>query len=362
MRSLAAAASVVVVTTVASSAAGDYRAVDLYTLNPPPGFDYVNHYGAQVANNGAAVGEADRDEPPTLTHPIFWNSSGMPIDFNPPNGAQAALVATDGVQQVGFVTTAKAEHAFLWNGTPTSGVDLHPPGFMGSVAYGTTRGQQVGAGGTADGAVHALLWTGSASSAVDLNPDGSRYSWARGTDGVHQVGDMMVSGSPHALLWNGTSASAVDLHPTSLQFTNSTAIGVSANEQVGTGLSALGWYHALVWRGTPESAVDLNPPGATLSTAWATNGTQQVGQALYPGIPLQAVVWSGTAESVVNLNPFLPSGWMEADAYAIDAKGNVFGIATDASYHEHVIEWQNVPEPATLGLIGVSMVLRRRNR
>jgi hypothetical protein len=99
-------------------------------------------------------------------------------------------------------------------------------------------GQQVGSGiESKHGYYHALLWSGTAASMVDLHPvSGFEDSWAADTDGTHQVGyatSLGPNAGYHASLWSGTAASLVDLHPAGGFFLNSSAIGLSSNQQVG---------------------------------------------------------------------------------------------------------------------------------
>jgi hypothetical protein len=65
---------------------------------------------------------------------------------------------------------------------------------------------------------------------------------------------------------------------------------------------------------------------------------------------------------MVDLQQFLPAGWTSSQAFTIDANGNVFGIASDASNQPHAVEWENVPEPTSLSLIGLGALLGRRSR
>jgi hypothetical protein len=136
--------------------------------------------------------------------------------------------ATDGVQQVG-----DCGHAMLWTGSAASAVDLHPPGYSSSYAYGVSGGQQVGEG-TVGGLRHALLWTGSAQSVVDLHPKGFRETVAVAVAAGWQVGwGVADDGSRHALLWNGTADSVVDLHLVlPAGFTASEAAGIDSSGNV----------------------------------------------------------------------------------------------------------------------------------
>ena len=208
-----------------------------------------------------------------------------------------------------------------------------------------------------------MLWTGTAASAVDLHPTGLAgfdRSVANGTDGLHQVGyaNLAVGGASHALLWSGTSASAVDLHPTNLLgFDSSIANAVSGLQQVGyygDGSGIGGKNHALLWTGTAASAVDLQPTSFTgfdSSIALGTNGLAQVGY-VYNSAAFtpHAVLWTGSAASAIDLAALLPFTATSSFAYTIDAQGNAWGTATDATGVIHAVEWSPVPEPASVAL------------
>ena len=345
----------------AGGAFGGYTAVDLYTITPPAGvIDARQSILPQATAGGQVAGEGAGSS--GIFHAILWNTSGVAADLNPVGASGSSLDSTNGIKQVGYADFGGSNlHGVLWSGTAASAVDLNPPGYDGSEAIGVGQNQQVGVG-VKNGppkSIHAFLWTGSAALGIDLNPAGATTSFATGTDGLHQVGfASSLTRDDHAILWAGSAASAVDLSPTNLPgFDGTYAYGVGGAEQVGWGASDQN--HALLWRGTPDSAVDLNPAGSTTSYAWATNGIQQAGE-MYPTDGLQhAVVWSGTADSAVDLKQFLPSDWKNSAAYSIDAAGDIFGLAQDATGHRHAVEWQ-VPEPDSILFIGLVLLVFKR--
>src|SRR6267142_1057876 len=78
-------------------------------------------------------------------------------------------------QVVGFgsqsQSDASAFHALLWSGSISNAVDLHPPGFLNSMAYSVSAGKQVGSGTRiSERYEHALLWRGDPTTIVDLHP------------------------------------------------------------------------------------------------------------------------------------------------------------------------------------------------
>ena len=135
----------------------------------------------------------------------------------------------------------------------------------------------------------------------------------------------------------------------------------------GSGTGTGGNYHALLWNGTPV-ATDLHPTnlaGFTTSFAYGTSGTQQVGYGRGTGTGNQthALLWNGTSVAT-DLNDLLTLGYTNSYAYSLDASGNVFGTAIDASGNTHAIEWVAVPEPAglTLMTLGAGALLARKRR
>jgi hypothetical protein len=321
-------------------------------------------------------------------HAVVWNGpDGAVVNLSPTNFFTSFAFGTDGVHQVGYGTDSthflpgvgpvySNSHALLWSGTADSVVILDPPGYREVSATGVHGSQQVGSGSSivdTNIVYHALLWNGTANSFVDLHPtnlSGFDDSYAHGTDGSQQVGygkGEGTSGNFHALLWSGTADSAVDLHPTKLSGLDQTyANATSGVQQVGYGFSTGFVGHALLWSGTADSAVALQPTnlsGFDDSYAIGTDGVHQVGYGDDATGNPHALLWSGTADSAVDLNLLLPAGFSSSRADAIDAHGNIFGVATDSNFNIHAVEWVQVPEPATLLmlLVGIlTMCCRRR--
>ncbi len=341
---------------------------NLYTLGVPAGITSVAHgtppligAGGNKAAGGQITGYGGSTS--GYAHALLWTTSHPNgIDLNPSGFAASEANGTSGTQQVGLgYTTANLydAQALLWSGSAGSFVDLNPSGFTLSVAYGTNGMQQVGYGWrTATGnQPYALLWNGTAASYVDLNPSGSTSSYAYGTDGTHQVGEV----GNHAALWSGTAASHVDLNPSG--FDESYAYGTNGTQQVGVGLTGSNDYHALLWSGSAASYVDLNPSGFTDSYAYGTNGTDQVGYGDVGG-DQHALLWNNTAASYFDLGALLSASFTNSWATSIDGS-TIYGVAEDTSGNYHAIEWNIVPEPGSLGLVGLAMLacaLQRRKR
>ncbi|MFY7895957.1 MAG: hypothetical protein ACOVP8_06970, partial [Phycisphaerales bacterium] len=92
---------------------------------------------------------------------------------------------------VGVVYGSNGARATVWNGTPASAVNLHPPRpapYIDSHAFAVHNGKQVGYATTGQGP-HAMLWSNTAASFVDLHEllpvDSFSNSYATGvwTDG-----------------------------------------------------------------------------------------------------------------------------------------------------------------------------------
>ncbi len=328
---------------------------DLYALGEPAGFGSIGIGGGfQAAAGGQIVGFAHGPN----DHALLWTPSATGgIDLTPSGFTSSQAYATTGTQQVGQADS----HAMLWSGSASSYVDLNPGGFLSS-AIGISGSQQVGYGDDpAVGHNHAMLWNGSATSFVDLNPTGFTSSEAFGTTGSQQVGygyGSATGGNNHALLWSGSASGYVDLNPGG--FGASLAYGADGTQQVG---EADG--HAMLWTGSAASYVDLNPTsGFTSSYAYGTDGTHQIGWGYVPGGYAHALLWSGSAGSAIDLNSVLPAPLIGSYAYSIDGN-TIYGIAFDDSLNFQAIEWTIVPEPGSLGLLGLALLAcapRRRKQ
>jgi hypothetical protein len=377
-----------------SQAAG-YTAMSLYTITKPSGFKGATLQWAEMGGIGVGSGDFFQTPLNTNKHALLWDSTGSATDLNPtniryglfPGIALSYAVGASGNWQIGYGSgdaTGNHDHALLWNGSANTAVDLNPTNLGGiddSYANAVSGGRQVGGGigaGTGN-ASHALLWTGSPTTAVDIHPTALSYlvlSAAVATNGNQEVGYAVtnVANGNHsrAILWtNATGASAIDLHPgklTAIYQSTANGISPSGNQQVGSG-DAAAYTHALLWSGSYDSAIDLHPTNligiATTSVAYDTNGFQQVGYWL--GTATQnnqhALLWSGSANSAVDLHALLPANYTSSTAYAIDAAGDVFGMAVDNASVSHVVEWVAVPEPASLSVLGIgSTILLTRQR
>jgi hypothetical protein len=376
----------------AATARGQYAGTVLYSINPPAGVT-----GQVYVNGGDDTGQIVGNVGMTS---LLWSTTAAPIVLNP-TGSDFIPIGISGSQLVG---TYQGQ-ADLRNSPLGSDVNLNPSGFVvgngnTSTAFSTNGSQQVGytttiprLGGSETN--NAYLWNGSQATATNLNPTGFTNTLAFGTNGTQQVGEgsgtatattltlpppvgTFTEDETHALLWNGSASNYVDLNPAGF-LVGSAATAISGNQEVGYGAppgtnleDTLGGsnYHALVWNGTAASYVDLNPDGFIGSEALGTNGYQQVGLAYATTISYytpEAFLWDGSADSAVNLQSVLPTNdtWARSYPLGIDQSGNVFGYAVDSSNNYFAIEWSQVPEPTSLGLMAMLCaggLLRRKNR
>lgn len=235
--------------------------------------------------------------------------------LHPPGPATASRLQSAGALQGGYINLGiGVTNAAVWDGTPSSIVNLHPPGATRSLVWGGGDGQQVGRASFASLTVptRAMLWAGSAGSAVDLHPAGWAFSEAHDAADGQQVGVAQFSSAfvTSAVMWTGTAESFVRLDPPTGTGA-SRALGTDGVQQVGTWVGGFGGSSAIraaLWSGSAASHVDLHPTGDSLSEATAVSHGQQVGWVQLPSQPggdrpEVASLWTGSAASWVNLNP-----------------------------------------------------------
>lgn len=236
--------------------------------------------------------------------------------LHPPGAATSSRMESAGPLQGGYINLGvSVTNAAVWDGSPSSIVNLHPPGATRSLVWGGGDGQQVGRANflSLEVPVRAMFWTGSASSVVDLAPAGWAFSEAYDAAGGQQVGVAQFSAAfvTSAIMWTGTAESFVRLDPPNGTGA-SRALGTDGVQQVGTWVGGFGGSSAIkaaLWAGSAASHVDLHPPSALLSEARDVSQGQQVGYVRLPaaqpgGDPEDvASLWTGSAASWVNLNP-----------------------------------------------------------
>lgn len=287
-------------------------------------------------------------------------------------------LATDGVQQGGYVGSGFMMNPAVWSGTAESFVNLLPdvgPGpAQGGIVLAVDGGMQGGSVVAFPGDIGtASLWSGTPESWINMSPAGSTYSQIRGMRGNQQVGIAgFGGGNDMAALWNGTPDSFVSLHPAHIpgiinSFLSATdGVQQVGNIRVGNALS----LRAAVWEGTPESVVDLHPGIGVQSFANAVSDGYQVG---YINLTVEsseddiAVLWNGTADSWVNLHAFLSAEYRYSRAESIVVEGNTIFVS---GYAFNSIEQRNeammwisvIPAPSTLPLLALGGLAAARRR
>ncbi len=346
---------------------------DLYMLGLPAGLSSGSPIsplwdfgvGGQTAARGQVIGSGSGTG--GQSHALLWTSS-VPsgIDLHPTGFAASYVVGTSGAQQVGAgygSATGYYTHALLWSNSAASFVDLNPSGFLNSQANGTTGTQQVGFG---EGSMtffgdHALLWSGSAASFVDLNPPGFSDSFAYGASGTQQVGYGVSTATgillDHALLWSGSADSYVDLNPN--EFSNSYAYGVSGRSKWATATDRRPATTAMLCSGAARAVASLTstPAGLRFPTPMAPTAHSRLAAATVRRREAMSMhcCGKGRPTDCVDLHSVLPALFTDSYAYWIDGD-TVYGLALDDSGNYHAIEWTILPEPGSLGLIGLAML------
>jgi len=213
---------------------------------------------ARAHDNGSTGGILNAD-----AH--LWNPSTGPVVLRVEmDGELHGMSVVNGMhqdRQVGTVWTTNGLRAYLWRGSASSAVLLHPAGAEVSEAWGVFDDRQVGRVN-----LRATLWRDSANDRIDLHPQGADYSTAYGAHGNHQVGDAFFTQGRQAGIWTDTAESWQSLHALlPSRFSHSQASGIWTHENL---ISVVGWGYnsqanrreALLWRGKWVSAPVPPPP------------------------------------------------------------------------------------------------------
>ena len=259
----------------------------------------------------------------------------------------AEALAIDGniVAGQAYSTSAGFYHAYTWNLTSGTFLDLNPSGYDQSAANGTSNGAFAGDGITA-GTSQALYWPTAQSTSTNLTPLIATDSTALAISNGVEVGSATIaaSGHVHAMAWNGTASSYVDLHsPLPSSLTDSVAVAVSGTQVVGTAYDASGAAHAILWNTAGTEYTDLTPSGFASADGEATSGSQQAGDIIGGDGNPHAATWFGSATSNVDLQSYLPGGYISSTAYGIDSAGRIVGVAYDANSVGAAVLWTPVP-------------------
>jgi len=253
------------------------------------------------------------------------------VDLHPAGYVTSLALAIGGGQQAGWASIGGQMHAMLWSGSADTAVDLNPAGCVSSIARGVNAMMQVGSASCPG--EHALLWRGAPDNFVDLN-DGASSSRAYATTDATQ-GGMFLLGGGRAAIWAGSPDTVTLLHPAGSSA--SEVHGVFGGQQAGFAQFGNS-LHAMLWSGTPDSAVDLGPSSAYQDAqADAISADQQAGYVVTFDLGRHAALWTGSADSLVDLNP---SGFSNTQATAVLNDQQVgFGFGTATGGHTHALVW-----------------------
>ncbi|HWD37804.1 MAG TPA: IPT/TIG domain-containing protein [Fimbriimonas sp.] len=212
-------------------------------------------------------------------HAYMWSgTAASAVDLNPPGFSGSTANAIHATHTVGFGVPSggSLNHALLWTGSDPNAIDLNPTSLPTYASYATCvddgKGIQGGyvEGFDAQSVYHqdAYIWKGTPDSGIDLAPAGSTASEVLGTRNGHEVGWATINGSKHAIYWSGTAASAIDLSPNQWP---AQALGIDDNgDIVGTiGSTPVIWKrdatpHVVVTQSQPGDALGWNNGGVNL--------------------------------------------------------------------------------------------------
>ncbi|MFO1417992.1 MAG: hypothetical protein U1E83_04925 [Methylotetracoccus sp.] len=341
--------------------AQSYRAVELQPVLPLSTATTID--GATVAGYAATSNAF------TATHATLWDGTNQ-VDLHPafvgsPTTGVAGSSAVQGSAaglQVGWAFGPGSNNRSVpltWTGSALSATPLTIPfANAGGRALATDGPQIVGYGSplvqedASIGPAHALLWDRSTGSVVDLG-EGTAY----GVAGGQQVG-YALKGTQNAALWRGTAKSLINLHPKGAVL--SIANGTDSVTQVGyvgydirvrveaaKGKKYKRFNYAMAWSGSVGSALNLHPYPFTHSYAMAVNGSWIVGHAsddarINTPAYNHAIAWDAGYQPT-DLQAFLPARYVGSQALAVDARGNVAGVALAADGTRRAIYWQIQP-------------------
>lgn len=338
-------------------------------------------------------------------------ASASPIYTVVDLGGTSAYSVNDSGAVAGILLSNGQQTGFLGSQTGLQFYSSEPFGSE-SVASGINNSGQVAGTILGNGGTHGVVWTngvmrdlGNGTSASGINDagwivGGDGQAFVSGTSGLQNLGVLpggdwstgaainnqgavtgygdIGNGRFEAFLWLPGGA----LMPLgTLGGGDSYGTGINArNEVAGYGTARSGYTHAFA--GTPGDLQDLGTLGGTSSYAYNINDSGAVVGASYVGNGGETHAFVYLNGVMVDLNTLIPSGsgWDLLEAFGINDRGQIAGEgrfdgqlrafrldpASLAATSRLTIETVVVPEPASLGLMGVGLLalawLRRRSR
>jgi hypothetical protein len=305
-----------------------------FVLLDPPGATFTQAYGVS-GNNVVGTFSA-----PGGNRGFLYDGKSYST-LTPPGSDSSAAWGVSGNNVVGSFDDVSGRHGFVYDGT--SYTTLTPPGSNSSEAWGISGNSIVGRFRDAGGITRGFLYDGT--SFTTLTPPGATYSHAYSVSGNNVVGVFTDVSGFHGFLYDGTSYTTL----TPPGATSSEAYGVSGNNVVGIFQDASGG-HGFLYDGT--SYTTLTPPGATSSEAYGVSGNKVVG-GFRDASGGHGFLYDGTSYTTLT-----PPGAIYSLAFGVSGS-NVVGIFQDANnvYHGFLYthDLANVPEPATLSLLGIGL-------
>ena len=316
---------------VAASAHAETYVARIHSV--PNGYTSITVNGA--GDNGLMAGSGVTDD--GFEQALFMTLQGVK-NLHPTGWDFSTVTDAWGSYRTGWGRAqAGVPHALFWVGGGTA-ADLHPGSpAVASWAYGGGAQVQVGATMNSSDITTACVWSRTASSNKALNSPGYHDTEARGTNGVVIVGkgEETISSEIHALMWRTSASAAENLSPAG--FTNSAALGVDGNQQVGyvSGPGSNNARRAALWFGSAASFVNLHPSGFLESEINRVRNGLQVGSGIPATTPgrRQAIAWHGAAGTWINLHARIPHPFIFWSSVAtdIDNQGNIVGYIENPS-------------------------------
>ena len=304
---------------------------------------------------------------------IFPTATSNAVVMNMPpfgTGGYISAVATTplGVIEAGqydrVVGSTITTHAVVWNGSPSSAVDLHiasntPVGQ--SLAYGVSAAP-IGFQATGmienNGRDAAAMWSGATpqSSTYALLHAGnmfqSRAPVAYTFNGVaKQAGyaEFPGPGFRHPVVWSGTADSYLDILPAQF-FAGEVYCATAEGGQELLGGICLDATsdRPVVWRGIGGTVQVLSgTPERQGGGVRYLSSTRAVGQ-IHNGASYHAAIWDLTTGQVTDLHGFLPPEYQfgTSSALYVDAAGNVYGSAEPSGANFAIPFVWTIPEPS----------------